>query len=243
VALIDVERAILAICFRAEPPEPLLAELGDRDRWLIYREMVRDRLWREIRVALPRTCELLGETLLAREFNAFLELDPPRTRYFRGVVSAFVASALPRWRADASMAFAPAAIDLVGYELARWEVADLVAGGAAPQEFSFDRIPVLSPALRLLHVEHAVQRGHGTEVGEHFLCVHRRDDRASVRTWILTARTFELLARFVAADASVSAIVRDLAAARGGIVDAGYVDALCATLAQFIEVGIVLGSA
>jgi hypothetical protein len=242
VALIDLERAILAVCFRAEPPAALLEELGDRDRWLIYREMVRDRLARELRVALPRTCALIGESLIEHEFTAYLELDPPRTRYFRGVVAAFVQSARSRWLTAGSIP--AAAIDLASYELALWEVGDLAVSRRELQEFSFDRAPAVSQALRLLHVQHAVHlpADCGAEPGEYFLCVHRRDDRAPVRTWTLTASTFELLSHFSAGQASASAIVRRLAAARGASIDAHYVDALCATLAQFLELGIVLGS-
>ncbi|HEY2733872.1 MAG TPA: hypothetical protein VGI70_07800, partial [Polyangiales bacterium] len=116
MGLIDVERAVLSICFRAEPPEQLLAALGDRSTWLMYREMVRERLLREIRVALPRSCRMLGERALVEAFDAHLDRDPPRTRFFRAIVSSFVDSALPLWAADERIA--PHCLDMVRYETA-----------------------------------------------------------------------------------------------------------------------------
>jgi hypothetical protein len=249
VALIDVERAILAVCFRAQPPAALLDALGDAPAWLAYRQMVRERLLREIRFALPRTCTLVGEAALGSAFSAYLEHAPPRTRYFRAIVGAFVASALPHWQLAASL---PAACgDVARYELALWEVADLDASpGVLPcplLEFAFDRPPQLSPALRLLAVSHAVHLSAGAgerdQPGEYRLCIHRASDQAKPRTWTLTRSTFTMLQRFAASDAgSVTEIVQRMAAEQGARLDASYVDALCATLAQFLEVGIVLGS-
>jgi hypothetical protein len=242
VALIDIERTVLAVCFRAQPSASLLDALGDHQAWLAYREMVRDRLLREIRFALPRTCSLLGRDVIDAAFSFHLEHAPPRTRFFRGIVGAFVASALPLWEADATL---PAAgVDLVRYELAVWEVSDLDARTGPLLPFAFDRAPVLSPALQLLSVSHAVHLAakQPIERGEYRLCIHRASDSERPRTWTLTKSTFAMLTRFQAADASVSEIVQRMAAEQGVRVDASYVDALCTTLAQFLEVGIVLGS-
>jgi hypothetical protein len=242
MALIDLERAVLSICFRAQPPEKELAELGERRSWLVYREMVRERLLGEIRTALPRSRKLLGDAALLDAFTGHLERDPPRTRYFREIVLGFVNSALPILQADPRIP--RVALDMLRYESALWEVRDLESQMAsACVEFAFDRVPVVCPALRLLTVSHAVHAGDGAYAeGTHWLCIHRATDADSVRTWTLTATTFELLQRWQRADATVAQTVQQLAEQRAQRIDAAFVDALCTTLAQFIELGIVLGS-
>jgi hypothetical protein len=245
MALIDLERAVLSICFRAQPPEQHLAELGERRSWLMYREMVRDRLLAEIRAALPRSRQLLGDAALLEAFTLFLERDPPRTRFFREIVLAFVHSALPVWEADASIA--KPCLDMLRYEAALWQVRDLEATLAEPcLDFAFDRVPVVCPALRLLRVAHAVHLkadGEGRyAAGQHRLCVHRANDTDSVRTWTLTETTFELLQRWQRGGCTLAQSVQQLGQARAVSIDAAFVDALCTTLAQFIEIGIVLGS-
>jgi hypothetical protein len=240
VALIDTQRAVLALCFRAQPPAEALHALGGGPQWLVYRELVRERLLRELKVALPRTAALCTPAVLDETFVWQLEHAPPRTRYFREVVRAFVEAALARWAEDPGLP--PACRDMARYELALWDVSDLDARpDGALQEFAFDRVPVVSGALALLEVGHAVHLPECSP-GTHYLCVHRQHDGERPRTFRLTRPTYELLRELCAGERSVSESVRQLAAAGGARIDAAYLDALCATLAQFIEVGIVLGS-
>jgi hypothetical protein len=63
-----------------------------------------------------------------------------------------------------------------------------------------------------------------------------------VRTWTLTETTFELLQGWQRGDCTVAESVQRLGKARAIRIDGAFVDALCTTLAQFIEIGIVLGS-
>ena len=60
--------------------------------------------------------------------------------------------------------------------------------------------------------------------------------------WNLTRSTYLLLAGLLREDRSVTTVVRDIAQASGRRIDSAYVDALCATLAQFLEVGIIVGA-
>jgi hypothetical protein len=240
VALIDMQRQLLALCFRAEPDEAAFAALGDARAFRAYREMVRERLWRQLRTALPRTSARVPHAAFERAFVWQLEHEPPRTRYFRGIVRAFADSALPLWAADESV---PAVCrDWLRYELALWEVADAPGQPAEPcGEFSFEGVAVVAPALRLLRLSHAVHAPAGSP-GEWHLCVHRSSDEAHPRTYRLTKTTYALLERLQRADANVSDQVRALAAESGAALDARYVDAVCETLAQFLEDGLVLGS-
>jgi hypothetical protein len=241
MGLIDMQRQILSLCFEETPSEASLSALGSgqREAWLTYREMIRDRLLRELRVALPRTRELVGESAFLAAFAHHLAHQPPRTRFFRELVSEFVASALPLWAADVQLP--RACCDLARYELALWEVRDLAAQ-AQPEEplaeLSFERVAVVSRALRLLALEHAVRAGEALDARPQFLCIHRQNDTERPKVWLLSASTFRLLERLAREDKSVSDVIKETAPR----IDAEYLDSLCGTLAQFLEVGIILGS-
>lgn len=241
MGLIDLQREILSLCFDAAPPKDTPAKLGDREIWLTYREMVRDRLWRELKLALPRTFTMVGEEAFLAAFEHHLHHAPPRTRYFWEIVGEFVASALPLWAAQPGVA--PASCDMARYELARWEVRELEAGSdASLQELSFDRVAVVSRALRLLSVSHCVHLEDATRSEAHYLCVHRAGDAERPKVWSLKRTTYQLLEALVREDSTVSDAVKHVAQASGARIDAAYLDALCETLAQFVEVGIILGT-
>ena len=246
MALIDVERAVLSVCFAAEPPEASLKQLGEheRERWLLYRELTRDRLWHELQVALPRTCAAVGEAVLARAFVTHLDRDPPRTRYFREIVLSFAVSARRRWQAGSETP--PFAIDLLRYEAALWEVSDLEAGAAPDaREFAFDRVPLLTPALRLLELEHAVHTpGEQSEParGQFYVAVQREADEARPRTWSFNQTTYALLEDFLRGEVTAAESVQRIAARLGRQVTPQFVERLCESLAQWIEVGILVGS-
>lgn len=241
MGLIDLQRQILSLCFDETPSEASLSSLGQRDAWLTYREMIRERLMRELRLALPRTRGLVGDAAFTAAFTHQLEHEPPRERYFRQVVAGFVAHALPLWAADPQL---PAASgDLARYELALWEVRDMVVTPhAGLAEFSFERVAAVSPALRLLALEHAVRPGEDLAPRKQYLCVQRAPEPQRTKVWRLTATTFQLLERLAREDVTVSDVVKQVAQASGSRIDAEYLDSLCGTLAQFLEVGIILGS-
>jgi hypothetical protein len=245
MALVDVERAVLSVCFEAEPPEAALRSLGDRERWLLYRELTRDRLLREIEFALPRTCAALGQALLQRAFVAHLDRDPPRTRFFREIVSAFAASA--RRTLEAEPGLPSWLFDLIRYEATLWEVSDLeTAAIGGIQEFSFDKLPVVTPALRLLEVDHAVHMPADAPgscaPGKFWLCVQQDPEDARSRTWSFNRTSYELLAEFQSGERTAADGVQHVAARLGRRVTPQFVDHLCESLAQWIEVGIVVGS-
>jgi hypothetical protein len=240
MGLIDLQRQILSLCFDETPSEASLSALGQREAWLTYREMIRERLLRELRLALPRTRALVGDAAFVAAFVHQLEHEPPRERYFRQVVAGFVAHALPLWAADAQL---PAASgDLARYELALWEVRDMVVPAATFAEFTFERVAAVSPALRLLALDHAVRPGEDLAPRRQYLCLQRVPEGSRTKVWRLTATTFALLERLSREDASVSEVVKQVAQASGSRIDAEYLDSLCGTLAQFLEVGILLGS-
>jgi hypothetical protein len=196
-------------------------------------------------VALPRSCALLPEGALERAFELHLAHEPPRTRFFRELVGCFVASALPPWQADTSLH--PACCDMLRYELALWELLDCEerAGeplGEACAEFSFDKLPVTSAALRLLAVSYAVHLPGEPQAGTQLLCLHRPNDAERPVTYTLTKVTHAFLQQLMRGEETLTQTVKRLASQSGATIDAAYLDTLCETLAQFLERGILLGS-
>lgn len=245
MSLSEVQRAFLSICF---DPVPARADLdmlsGERQRWLVYRDMVRARLRDMAAVGLPRTRKTLGEARFDRAFTRYLAEDPPRSRYIRDVVPHFVCHATRAWEGDAEL---PAHLpDLARYEAAKWVVADEEEPTAAATEFDFDKPAVFTPAHRLLRLRHAVHRAEDdprfAEPVPIQLLVYRRKDGKRAHTWSCNAVTADLIERWAAGEQTVSEAIRTVAEQRGLVVDQRFLDGLCTVLADFIERGIVLGS-
>lgn len=245
MSLAEVEQAIQRVCIAPTPSAEDLSLLGDSDVWLVYRSMVRRRLRGEVRRVFARTLDAVGEAAFDSAFDAVLAARPPNTRFFYRV---------PLWFAEAAAQYfesapgAPAhASDLLRYEATRWEVSDLPGHlEAAPADFAFDAVPVLNPALRLLTLEHAVQRKLEADgaypPGRQHLVIVRAGDDTAVKTWTVNAVTFDLLLLLGQRPVAVTEALASVAKQRGVALDAGFVDALCTVLADFIERGVILGS-
>lgn len=245
MSLADFEHAIQRVCTARTPDPADLSLLGDNRVWLVYRGMVRRRLHAEVGRVFSRTRAAIGEDAFDACFEAVLEREPPTTRFFYGVPLWFARSAEPMLREDAALP--PHAVDLLRYEAARWEVADLDGRPqVTPKEFAFDAVAVLSPSMRLLTVDHAVHHkpaGDGSYApGVHHLLLHRASDDAPVKTWSVNAVTRDLLAQLQATPIAVTEAVAAVASKRGVAVDGPFVEGLCTVLADFIERGVVLGS-
>lgn len=241
----DTERDAVELCLAPELPTPALQRLGDERIWSLYREMVRNRLRGELKTALKRTRAAAGDALFERAFVHHLETAPPRARFFHAIVGDFARAAVPFLREQRDVpAYLP---DLLAYEAAVWAVGDL--DDRPPQgeleDFDFDRRPQLAPALRLLHLQHAVHLKPAADGSyaprEVFLCVHRRPEDRKARTWTMNAVTHDLMQRFAGGETTVTAAVQAVASEREVAVDAQFIDGLCTVLADFIERGIILG--
>ena len=243
MALIDVQRSAVELCFGDEPSAEQCDRVGDERIWRIYRDSVRNRLRSELKVAFKRTHPAAGDAF-ERAFGSFLREAPPRTRFFHAVVGSFAEVAVPWFSADRDL---PAFVaDLCAYEAALWTVGDLP--DTAPEvtrEFAFDRTPVLAPALRLLALRHAV---HDRPLADGsyperatYLCVHRRPEHKKARTWTLNAVTYQLMQRLSRGE-TVAAAVQGVAEQQSIALDAAFVDGLCTVLADFIERGVILGA-
>ncbi|MFW5925947.1 MAG: putative DNA-binding domain-containing protein [Myxococcota bacterium] len=242
-SLIPRQLAVARVCFAAEPSPQDLEALGSAQRWLLYRTMVRDRLRDMITAGLPRTIALVGEPTFRADFERWLDQAPPRTRYLREILPAFVSFSLPRWSADD--AYPPWTADLARYETARWEVWYQPDAPFEPAELSFDRYPVVNPALRLLrsiqpvHDERPAGEPYPAE-SVHLVLYRTPEHRVDV--WVLNGMAADLLEAWQAGDRTVTETVRAVAERRGVQIGPSFVDKLSETIAQFLQKGIVLGS-
>jgi hypothetical protein len=243
--LADLQRAVLELGFGPEPSAAEYAALGDARVWSIYRELIRRRLRGELEYALPRTRAAAGDRDFERAFQHFLRTQPPRTRFFHAIVGSFAASAIPWLRAASSVP--DHAADLCAYEAALWTVADLAERPDQPAlgEFDFERVPVMSTTLRLLHLRYPVHtQASVTELarpGAFYLCVYRPRGATKPAHFVLNAMGFALTERFTRGTETASEAIRQLALERGVVVDAAFLDGLCGMLADFLERGIILG--
>jgi hypothetical protein len=247
MALVDLQRRAVEVCFGPEPRPEQLQALGDERIWRFYREAVRKRLRSELHFAFKRTRAVTGDAF-ERAYESFLHGAPPRTRFFHAVVGCFAESAAPQFARDPALPAFTA--DLCAYEAALWTVSDLPDTDVVPAgEFAFDREPVLAPALRLLALGHAVHEADGAHLvrddaypaREVYLCVHRRPEEKKARTWTCNAVMFELMQRFARGGETVAQAVEQVAARRAIAVDEAFIDGLCTVLADFIDHGVILG--
>jgi hypothetical protein len=74
------------------------------------------------------------------------------------------------------------------------------------------------------------------------LCVQLDPKETRSRTWSLNRTSYTLLAEFSRGQRSAADGVQQVAAQLGRRVTPQFVDHLCESLAQWIEVGIVVGS-
>lgn len=239
--LVDTERRFVRVCFAMEPREEDLAALGGmRDRWLLYRHMVRTRLHAMTKNALRRTVAALGEDTYATWFDRWLDGAPPRTRYIREVVAELLAFCLPRWEDDATIP--PWVPELARLEGTRWELASLPDTAPTAGELAFEKTPVLSPAVRVLRFAHPVHRPAERYAEERVqLCVYRRaDDKTAV--WSVDAFTAGLVESFAAGDRCITDSVKVVAAALEIPIDEKLVPRVGTTLAELVERKILLGA-
>lgn len=245
MALVDLERRVLGLCFGPEPSQAELSELGDARIWGIYRELVRGRLRDAHERAFRRSYALLGRETFDAMVAAHFANDPPRSRFFHDVPAELARSGVTFLRARAEL---PAhAADLLAYEAALWSVSDLP--DLPPDgllEVSFERIPVLTPALRLLALQHAVHEkpesgSAAVAARATHLCIHRRPQDKRSRTWVINGVTHDLLARCALSSESLADAVKHVCIARKLVIDDAFLDGLSTVLATAIERGVLLG--
>lgn len=241
MSLADVQRAVTRVCFSSTPSPEDLALVGSRERWMLYRSMVRDRLEKMVGSGLPRTKAALGDEAFLALVRAWFDADPPSSRYIREVVPAFLAHS----SAAIAKSGVPFARDLATYECAVWEVGYDERELPSAAEFGFDVVPLVNPTLRLFDVAYNVNERpkEGATYLEKplHLCVFRkRDDKAG--SWTLNDMANDMMKRFVRGEETVTETVKAVASARGVTITQKFVSDLAGLLAGLIEQGAILGA-
>jgi hypothetical protein len=238
--LADTAKAMHRICFDAEPSEADLALLGSRERWLVYRSLVRTRLIGVIEASLPRTKAAIGEDALGRIIDAWLSTGGPKTRYFRNVANELADFAIPVWRDTAE----PWIADLARYEIASWTVRHAPPDPAPDAELTFEHRPIVATGLAILRLDHAVHQAPTPSKGYAYepvtLCISRNSKHRAV-SQALNPLAADLLEAWRRGEDTVAESVQRVAAAHGAEIGPAFIEKLSALMADFITQGILLG--
>lgn len=234
--LADHAKAMQRVCFGAEPSESDLELLGSRERWLVYRELVQNRLVHVIGVALARTKQAIGEEAFGRAVAEWLSTGGPKTRYLRQVPTELAEFGIPIWQRTE----APWVADLARFEIASWKVRHGPADPIPEAEFAFDRKPVLRTAIEVLRLEYPVHQkptpAAGYEPDSTFLCVYRdASHRASTRK--LNPLAADLLEAWKRADETVTESIQRIAEAHRTKIGPAFIEKLSAIITDFIAGG------
>lgn len=170
-----------------------------RDRWLLYRDLVRTALEDPLLDAFPITHALLTrDGAWAWAVGAFLASRTMQSPYHRDVAPAFVAwLAHSRWGQERW----PCLLQLAHYEVLELDIVRHPDEPPPPdllQEPALDRVAVLDPAARNLAYGYAVQRAtveapDPPQACAWLLC--HRDHEGAFRVLELTPHVSALLAR------------------------------------------------
>lgn len=228
------------VCFDAEPTETDLRTLGSKERWLVYRELVRHRLRHVVGVALPRTKETMGGQAFGEAIDEWLSMGGPATRFFRHVPRDFFEHAVlefekasPAWLAD-----------LARYEISRWDVRYARPAPIDVGEFAFDRVPVMNPAAAVVDLSFPVHRTpmptDGYSAERTILCMYRSKAHQP-EPWVLNPLAADLTRAWQRANKTVAESIHEVAAAHQTDIGPGFIDKLSTMIADYLDRGILLG--
>lgn len=238
--LVDQVRAMQRVCFGSEPSEADLELLGSRERWLVYRDLVRNRLNEVIGAALGRTKNAIGQEAFDRAVDQWFGTGGPKTRYLRYVPGELAEFAIPIWQREE----APWVADLAGYEITAWQVRHAPPDPTPSGEFAFDRKPVLATAVKVLRLAYPVQNPSAPETGYEpeptIVCLYRDENhRATPRK--LNTLAADLLEAWQRADGTVAESVQQVAAAHDTQIGPAFIEKLSALIADLMHRRILLG--
>lgn len=238
--LADTARAMQRVCFDSEPSEADLELLGSRERWLVYRSLVRTRLIGVVDAALPRTKAAIGEDSRGWIIDEWLSTGGPKTRYFRNVPNELAEFAIPIWRNTAE----PWIADLARYEIATWTVRHAPPDPSPNGSFSFEARPVVGTAVALLRLDHHVHEGPTPDAGYTrdpvLLCIFRSDKHRAVAR-VLNPLAADLLEAWQRGEETVAESVQRVAAAHDTDIGSAFIEKLSTLITSFIQQGILLG--
>jgi hypothetical protein len=238
--------------FASDPPDAAFAALGaNPERWKVYRRMVRARFADSIEHGFERLHAVAGADQFREIVWQFLAESPPRSHYLRDIPGEFLQFfERDRDRLTRCYALPAYALDLARYEWAELETAysfeETSAAKVGP--LAMDRVPVLSPAHRLIDLAYPVHRmgtaGHDEtmQAAPFSLCLYRDAKTHEVAVLELTPVTASMLSLMQPRTSTLTEVVQNAAHAVGATVDVAFIEALSTLLADLIERGVLLGS-
>lgn len=242
-SLIEIQRAFSRICLDETPKKEDLALLHDDDeRWLLYRRMVRSRLFGMVRSGLPRSAEVLGKKRLDASMSRYLAEGGVRSRYIRDVVHELALHALPSWEADEELP--PYLPDLVRYEAAMWRVSSVgwEATEETSEELDFAGIPVWNPTIHTTRVRYRVDKENEALDEEHLVVIYRKPEGSKIFRYVMNPMATGLYEAWRVPERSFADGVRAVLAADERDPDRDFVDRMAGVLAGLSEHAIILGS-
>ncbi|HEY6878355.1 MAG TPA: hypothetical protein VI299_10080 [Polyangiales bacterium] len=218
------QRAMVSLAFAEDDARPHIPG------FLLYREMIRARLFAMARVAFARSYQAVD---LDPCFARYLADEPPSSPFIREVIAGFGAYAEcepgPPWLAS-----------MLRFETAKWRAASALYEERAAGELDFDGRLVLNPTLLRVELDYAVS-DDSLAAERHTLFVYRRPDEDRV-LWSRLPRVAMLLAD-EDPDAPLSTRVAHFFARGCERADEEGLARLADELTLAVERGIVLGTA
>ena len=247
MSLADYQRSFMRASFAAQPEERDLQWLGERDRFLLYRQMIRGRLLGMVRVAFKESEAHVGRAAFEASFSRFLDREPPRSRLLRDVVAAFGDFA----RRDRDLLdSAPAYLaDLLRFEECKWRVGYVKATFASEGEdgvraLDFAGVLVLNPTLVQLSLDYPVHRVGSDEPIERrptHLLIYRPPGDDGLRWYAVKPFFAALIERGRSQKEPLAESVRAAAEACGLAVDQALVEQLSSDVTLAVSRGVILG--
>lgn len=246
------QAALRDALFATEPTDADFAAFGaSPERWKVYRRMVRSRFVENVEHGFERLRAVVGEDRFREIIACFLAESPPRSHYLRDVPGEFLQFfEHHRDRLMRAFGLPGYALDLARYEWAELETAYSHEEASALQvgPLAMDRVPVLTPAHRLIDLAYPVHRmgssGHDASMSPapFSLCLYRDVKNHEVAVLELTPVTAAMLSAMESRTSTLTEVVRNAALAVGVTVDVAFVEALSTLLADLTERGVLLGS-
>lgn len=234
-----LEHEVISHLFAPSP-----GTLGDgqvRERWDLYRRMARGRLEDLFGTAFQRTRDTVGSDSFKSFITSFFASSSVGTPIFWRVADELASYMLERFTHGS------VAMDVLQLEQSVWRVRHApYATATTTLLFDFTRPALLNPARESFETHHAVYEvsveGAEARVEQSTLVVFRREDD-SASTLSLNPLAASIYRELAKSDACVRDVVIAVATERDVRVDGAFLEALAATFAQWIELGLVLGAA
>lgn len=245
--LAEYQRELLRLSFTEQASVEDFAAFGaDRERFFLYRNMIRSRLVGMAKQAFRGTREVLGDAWLEDAFARYLAQSPPRSAFIRDVIADFgpvLAELLASRQLSAQQ---PAfAVDLARFEESKWRIAYRESPEVQATELSFELSPLFNPALTLLPLEHAVHEREGLDCAQKSLnlLIYRPPAADDIR-WYPAHPLFSAIYTDATEDPArpLSELVRQAAEAMGHALDDSLLGTLATEVTLALQRGVLLGS-